>query len=363
MQVGSFVSEAGGVSIEIDANMIATRRARKSGTQLFEIVEQLQGLDSTLHQGRFPALAPVYATTFGAYSRRSGGGPSWAGPVQGPVDWWGWRRTDLEWVRALTEWQRMMPLTSGTPTESWGRIVWDVGQSNEGDFSLETANASIQQLLAMPGIDPRAVLVGNLGDEIHLLRPEQRLLLNQTDDLFHRWARTKQLLPASLGCENWDACHYMALLQNPGAAYNHSQANAHLYYYSNLFAHDWGLSRIANATALTEKLLPAALAGANLPSMCESPTGMGYVLKNGSVHTNSYLGLTYTYIRSFREGALTLPWSEDWCFGPPVGTQQMTALLIDAFRSGVRDRGRPPLLSAKPRTADGVWSGSAPIMM
>ena len=90
---------------------------------------------------------------------------------------------------------------------------------------------------------------------------------------------------------------------------------------------------------------------------------MGYVLKNGSVHTNSYLGLTYTYIRSFREGALTLPWSEDWCFGPPVGTQQMTALLIDAFRSGVRDRGRPPLLSAKPRTADGVWSGSAPIMM
>ena len=41
----------------------------------------------------------------------------------------------------------------------------------------------------------------------------------------------------------------------------------------------------------------------------------------------------------------------------------MTALLIDAFRSGVRDHARPSVMDANPRTADGVWSGSAPIMM
>lgn len=50
-------------------------------------------------------------------------------------------------------------------------------------------------------------------------------------------------------------------------------------------------------------------------------------------------------------------------FGPPVGTQQMTALLIDVFRSAVRDHSRPPVPTANPLTADGVWSGSAPIMM
>ena len=97
--------------------------------------------------------------------------------------------------------------------------------------------------------------------------------------------------------------------------------------------------------------------------MCDNDVGTGGIMKEGRVHTNSYLGLTYTYIRSYRESAMTMPWAEDWVFGPPVGTQQMTALLIDAFRSGVRDHSRPPVMDANPRTADGVWSGSAPIMM
>ena len=90
----------------------------------------------------------------------------------------------------------MWPLTTGNATATWGRIDWDVGQSNEADFTLEAANASIQHLLSQ-GIDPHAVLVGNLGDEIHLLRPEQRIPLNETDAAFHAWA-TAELLHANL---------------------------------------------------------------------------------------------------------------------------------------------------------------------
>ena len=355
--LGGFQSEAGGVSVLIDANTIATKRVRQSGMPLLELVEAMRGLDPQLHQGRFPALMPIYGTTFGANAQKA-----WRpAAVQGPADWWGWKRTDPDWVNALNEWARYFPLTTGNASQTWGRIIWDIGQSNEGDFSVGSANRSIHQLLAQ-GIDPHAVLVGTLGDEIHLLRPEQRIPLNESDALFHSWAVKRGLTVSQLGCATWMTCHYLALSpSNP--MQNQSKANPRLYYYSNLFAHDWGIAKIKNATDLSRQLLPAARIGANLPCMCESDEWGGYILKNGQVHTNSYLGLTYTYIRSFREEALTLPWSEDWVFGPPVGTQQMTALLIDAFRSAVRFQSRSPLLMARPRTADSSWSGSAPIMM
>eukprot|EP01047_Picozoa_sp_COSAG01_P063381 COSAG01_NODE_8205_length_2875_cov_2.034582_2_plen_58_part_00 len=37
----------------------------------------------------------------------------------------------------------------------------------------------------------------------------------------------------------------------------------------------------------------------------------------------------------FRKKALTIPWSEDWIWQSPVGTQQMMQLSIDAMRSGI----------------------------
>ena len=343
VHVGAFGSEAGGVSVILDANMVATQRARKSGVQLLELIDAMRGLAPELHQGRWPALMPIYGTTFGAYTHKHGSGPGWPGEVKGPVDWWGWKRTDPEWVAALDEWKRIFPMNFGNATETWGRIDWDIGQSNEGDFTLESANASVHQLLA-EGIDPHAVLIGNLGDEIHLLRPEQRVPLNETDALFHAWATsTHELTPARLGCASWADCHYLPFDPQSPQSQNGSRGNPRLYYYSNLWAHDWGIARIKNATQLAQQLLPAARMGANLPCMCESDEWGGYVLKDGQVHTNSYMGLTYTYVRSFREGALTLPWAEDWVFGPPVGTQQMTALLMDVFRSAVRDHARPPV--------------------
>ena len=316
--VGSVTSEAGGVSILIDANIIATKRVRKSGSQLLELVEAMETLAPDLHQGRWPALMPIYGTTFGS-NEYSGAGPAW---TRGPEDWWGWKRTDPDWVAALEAWRRMWPLTTGNATATWGRIDWDVGQSNEADFTLESANASIQHLLSQ-GIDPHAVLVGNLGDEIHLLRPEQRIPLNETDAAFHAWATAEhKLTPAQLGCAAWADCHYMPFVNDM----NQSQPNPRLYYYSNLWAHDWGLQRIKNATVLSQSLLPAARIGANLPCMCDNDVGTGGIMKEGRVHTNSYLGLTYTYIRSYRESAMTMPWAEDWVFGPPVGTRKIAIL-------------------------------------
>jgi hypothetical protein len=41
------------------------------------------------------------------------------------------------------------------------------------------------------------------------------------------------------------------------------------------------------------------------------------------------------WIDVFRKKALTIPWSEDWIWQSPVGTQQMMQLSIDAMRSGI----------------------------
>lgn len=110
------------------------------------------------------------------------------------------------------------------------------------------------------------MLIGDVGDVIHLLRPEQRLPLNATDALFHAWAVAKhELTPSQLGCASWADCHYLALNQTGGQ--NQSRANPRLYYYINLWAHDWGIAKIKNVTLLAQQLLPAARIGANLPCM------------------------------------------------------------------------------------------------
>ena len=41
-------------------------------------------------------------------------------------------------------------------------------------------------------------------------------------------------------------------------------------------------------------------------------------------------------VRAFRSGALTLPWGEDYSWQTPIGSQQMTTLLLDFFRAGKR---------------------------
>lgn len=97
----------------------------------------------------------------------------------------------------------------------------------------------------------------------------------------------------------------------------------------------------------------------------------------------------FQWIRSYREGVMSLPWTEDWCatlslryfvktglgspdlslmpalhllmgivrcraWATPLGTQQMQQMALDAFRSGMRDRNLPP-------NTNGVWSGAPPI--
>ena len=82
-------------------------------------------------------------------------------------------------------------------------------------------------------------------------------------------------------------------------------------------------------------LLPNALLGANWAP------GARYKDLKGKARVHHYVGWTFQWINVFRQGALSLPWSEDWIWQTPVGTQQMIALSIDAMRSGLLWAGQP----------------------
>jgi hypothetical protein len=128
-----------------------------------------------------------------------------------------------------------------------------------------------------------------LGDEISLPRPSG----NDTDAMFHTWAKQQGLAPKDIGCTGFDpSCKW-----NVSIATVHS--NAALYYYSNKYKNDFGIhSGYKNATAIINKMLPNALAGANYgPTVC--------AVKGGSCM--SYLPETFKWIRAFRAGTFTLP--------------------------------------------------------
>jgi hypothetical protein len=78
----------------------------------------------------------------------------------------------------------------------------------------------------------------------------------------------------------------------------------------------------AELTQVLRRRLPNALIGANY-----SPH-----------HAHFYLGETHQWISLFREGGMTMPWSEDYIYQIPVGSQQMNFLSLDLFRAGIKGK-------------------------
>ena len=51
-----------------------------------------------------------------------------------------------------------------------------------------------------------------------------------------------------------------------------------------------------------------------------------------------YQGEVFQWVNCFRDDGLTLPWSEDYAWGVPLGTQQMNGASLDLFRAGLRGK-------------------------
>jgi hypothetical protein len=359
-ELGVFPAMGRPLQILTDASIRATKASgvRKRGSDFWELYGKLKKLEPALH-GRPPTHIPLFASTFQRNFPQGG-----LGALNGTG------LPDPQYKAAQLEWEALFPISPtdvGSPgtghwLTEWGYLdlrgyvhkaaVDDGGQPGEGGiaaaypaaaemmdngytlsqatsthgpFDPDTAGRpptlTLRQLLQQyvdAGVADKIRAI-KLGDEIGLPRPPSN---SSSDAVFFAWAKAKGLTPQDIGCSAFSgACHY-------NTSYALAESNAALFYHSQLFSNDFGIdSPYKNATATITEMLPNALAGANYaPTAC----------KKADWSCMSYLPETFKWIRAFRAGTFTLPFTEDYIFQQPPGSQQMYTLVIDVERAAVR---------------------------
>lgn len=158
------------------------------------------------------------------------------------------------------------------------------------------------------------IAVVSLGDEIGLPSPDAKA----ATDGFIAYLKAQgitadQLDPAAGGA--WEKIAY-----NPDEKLKATQPG--LYYWSRRFLYHYGIQAIKQQTDVLRRSLPNAGIGANFSPHFPDE--------------HVYLGETYKWVTCFREDGMTMPWSEDYTWQMPVGTQRMSNLNLDLFRAGLR---------------------------
>lgn len=159
--------------------------------------------------------------------------------------------------------------------------------------------------------DAAGIAVVSLGDEVGLARPPPG-----DDADFRAWLRDRHIAardvdPASGG--DYGKITYDADRAN-------AAGHAARFYYSNLFAFDYGRRGLRERTAVLHRCFPNAGIGANFSPHRE----------------HLYLGATHQWISPFRDGSLTMPWGEDYVFQVPVASPEVNSLAVDMYRAAIR---------------------------
>src|SRR5206468_4496719 len=115
--------------------------------------------------------------------------------------------------------------------------------------------------------------------------------------------------------DDWNKINYL----RGDAAQAAAKDKPALYYYSRLYRYRFGIAKQKSITDALRAALPNAAIGANY-----SPH-----------HGHAYLGEVFQWVSAFREGGMTMPWSEDYIWQAPVGSQQMNSLSLDLVRCGI----------------------------
>lgn len=154
--------------------------------------------------------------------------------------------------------------------------------------------------------------IASLGDEIALPVPDAKA----AGEGFIAYLNAQGLTPARVDLaagDDWTKITYNTTLneQKPG-----------VYYWSMRYLYHYGIQAQKAITDARRAQNPGLLVGANY-----SPQGH---------YEHSYLGETFKWVSCFREGGMTMPWSEDYIWGVPVGTPQMNVISVDLFRAGMR---------------------------
>lgn len=157
------------------------------------------------------------------------------------------------------------------------------------------------------------VAVISLGDEIGLPTPPAN-----GDEAFRAWLKSRHVSPRDLDPESNGRLDQIRLALDEGT----KKSKPLLYYQSKIYSYRYGIDSLRKRTTILERYFPHAGIGANF-----------------SPHSgHHYLGSTHQWISLFREGAMTMPWSEDYIFMSAVGSPQNNMLSVDMLRAGIRGK-------------------------
>ena len=261
------------------------RRVIHQADVLYELLDYLKKQPGV---GKTPVRTPIYGYTFT--------------PLAG----------DAKHAAAVAEFRQMFSLASadGPPTANPG-LVGPRGYIDVRGEPTEKLAEYCQKL----GERAKEIRVVSLGDEIGLPEPPG---IAGNPAVFRDWLAARGVTPATLG------------LPAEQVVYDPSEearkAKPGVFYWSKRFQYEFGIREIKKRTDILRQHLPNAAIGANF-----SPHHGG--------QEHAYLGEVFKWVTCFREEGMTMPWSEDYIFQVPAGSQQMNNISLDFARAA--NRGKP----------------------
>lgn len=286
---------AGDVELAYDADTRYSRRIRLTDEVLYDLVDYLKKQPV---KGIAPKRTLVYAYTA---LRPKPGDARFNAAIE-------------EFIR-LTGVSAPLGIDAGGSTSNLGQPLskQELVRGYVGIHGVKTDEiAAVAQKLKAEGAADKVAVVSR-GDEIGLPAPA-------ADDHagFRAWAQGRGLKASDADPGAGDDWSKVFLSTTPETA----KAKPALFYFSKLYGYHYGIQTQKAATEVIRKHLPRADVGANV-----SPHGRA-----------AYLGDTALLVSLFRAGGMTMPWSEDYIWQLPVGSQQMNSLTLDLFRAGIRRR-------------------------
>lgn len=281
-----FDNLSGDVELAYHGDTRYSQQIQSSDEVLYDLLAELKAMPAT---GVAPRRTPVYGYTFERRERDPG--------FNSAID----QFVHLIGANALRD---------GSDGDIPGDAGPIRGYIDVRDQTPEQVKAVTEKLAREGRADKIAVV--SLGDEIGLPQPPEH-----HDAEFRQWLRDRKLNPGELDPASKGDWEKLVYSPDPAAAKDHPG----LYYYSRVYANRFGIARLKQVSDVLRAALPNAGIGANFSPHQGHP----------------YLGEVAKWVSAFREGALTMPWSEDYAWQPPIGSQQMNSLSLDLFRCGVRD--------------------------
>ena len=271
------------IPLAYDANTRYTQRIRDRKQILHQLLDHL---DRQKEHGRIPTETLIFANSFKT-------------------------EFDEQYSEAALRFRNKFGITQTDATSG-------TGKRNNG--YIDVRNVRTDKLAEYcQNLGPRAKKIAtvSLGDEITLPKPGGK----DAEEAFRQWMQSKGLSPAdaSKDSSKWSN---ISLDLNPGLR----NSNPNLFYWSRRYQHQFGILKTKERTDILRKHLPNAGIGANYSP--HYPT------------EHRYLGEVHKWVTTFRQEAMTQPWSEDYIFQMPVCTPQVNNINLDLLRAGVRGKAK-----------------------